>query len=140
VSGTDPLDPMNKPERQEIKRYAVRISPRANRESLLLYARLDEVTGDEEAARQWYIGLQEQIGTLSTLPHRYPLRSDESKKIGQDVRRFLYRRPPGGAGYHVYYSVHEDSPDGPHINVWHVRPATARPLTAREGKEIARED
>jgi hypothetical protein len=97
-------------------------------------------TGDQEAARHWYVGLKEQIGTLATLPHRYPVRPDESKKIGAEVRRFLYRRPPGGAGHHVYYTIHEDSPDGTLVLVRHIRPATARPMTAKEGKEIARED
>jgi plasmid stabilization system protein ParE len=133
MPGADPPEP-------PLKTYAVRLSARANREALLIYAALEERTGDEAAAAQWYAGFLDAIGGLATLPHRFPVQADESKKIGIAVRRFLYRGPRAGAGHHVYYSIHEDSPDGPLVLVRHVRAATARPMTAKEGKEIVRED
>ena len=135
-------DPVSGPGRSpadEPKRYAVRIAVRANRELLDTYEALAQSAGDEEAARQWYIHVRAEIGTLATLPGRYPVRPVESKRIGLHVRRFLYRRPPAGMGHHVYYVMEEDSPDGPLVTVVHIRHAARRAMTAKEGRQISEE-
>jgi plasmid stabilization system protein ParE len=100
------------------------------------YEVLAERSGDPEAARQWYLGLRAE---LATLPTRFPVRPDESRKIGREVRRFLYQRPPGGAGYHAYFVIEEDGPDGPLVTVHHIRHARRAPMTEEEGRKIARE-
>jgi plasmid stabilization system protein ParE len=124
---------------EEPKKYTVRITVRARQEMLDAYESLALRTGDEQTAREWYLKLLERIGSLATLPHRYPVRSEESPLMGLPVRRFLFNEPPGGPGYFVYYVIQEDSLDGPQVKVYHFRHARRAPMTSREGREIVQE-
>jgi hypothetical protein len=134
-----PLSP-SPPDPEEPRKYTVRIVAAANLEMLDAYEALAQRSGDPEAARQWYLGFKAEIGTLATLPHRFPVRPDESRKIGRETRRFLYQRPPGGVGHHAYFVIEEDSMDGPLVTVIHLRHARRAPMTEDEGRDIAQRD
>jgi plasmid stabilization system protein ParE len=122
---------------EEPKRYVIRLTPRAAREAEESFEQILAASGDLVSAQRWYAGLREKIGSLSTLPTRFPLQEEESQKMGLPVRRFLYRESPAGSsGYYVFYVVHDDSPDGPNVMVYHIRHAARRSMTAREAREI----
>lgn len=121
---------------EEALSYAIRFLPRSERDATEAVTWIAESTGSEEAARQWYAGLRTAVGTLATLPKRFAVQERESRLLGSQIRWLLYRRSPGSAAYHVYYTVAEDSPDGPLVAILHVRHASRRPLSRAEAREI----
>ena len=116
--------------------YAIRFLPRAERDAAETVTWMVEMTGSGEVAREWYAGLRAAAGTLATLPKRFAVQERESRLLGREVRRLLYRRTPGSAAYHVFYTVAEDSPDGPRVSILHIRHAARRPLSRAEAREI----
>lgn len=121
-------------------RYTVRLSGIANRDAAGIVSDLEELTKSEETAREWYLGLRALIGTLATFPGRVPVLSAESRRLGREARRLLYRRPGSSVAHHVYYVVEdEQGQDGPRVVVFHIRNASRRPITPAEAKTL-RED
>ena len=120
--------------------YAVRFSPLADREIAEATARIADITGDEQIARDWYAGLKEESGSLSENPRRFQVQSEDSRKIGAEVRRMLYQRTGGSRtsthAHHLYYVIADEGDDGPMVKVLHVRHASRKPMTRAEAKEI----
>jgi len=121
---------------EETLSYAIRFLPRAERDAVDAAAWIAQITGSEETAGQWYEGLRAAAGTLATLPKRFAVQTRESRLLDRPVRRLLYRRTPGSAAYHVYYTVAEDSPDGPLVAILHIRHSARRPPSRAEAQEI----
>ena len=119
--------------------YAVRVSARAERDAFEALARLEESAGPEIAAA-WYRGFVEARGSLSRSPRRYAVQAAESRVMGFEVRRLLYRRPGiAAAGYHLLYYIREGGEDGPQVLIFHVRHSARRPITPAEGRAIREE-
>ena len=119
----------------EPRRYALRLLPSANRDRIEAAAWIAELVG-EDAAQAWRSGVLAAVATLAENPRRFAVQERESRLPGREVRRLLYRRTPGSAAYHVFYTVAEDSPDGPRVSILHIRHAARRPLSRAEAREI----
>jgi len=124
----------NEPE-ERTARYAVRFSAQADRDITTALLRLAEITG-EAAALTWRNLLLTEAGTLAETPRRFAVDEQVSRRLQQETRRMLFRPSPTGAGYHIYYVIHEESPDGPRVMVLHVRHAARRPITREEARQI----
>ena len=120
--------------------YAVRFTPEAENEALEAAARYAVLVSDRERGREWYASLKDAVGTLATNPTRLAVRERESRLLGRTVRALLHRHTPGSrtaaAACHAFYTVRDDSPDGPRVSVIHVRHAARRPLTRGEARSI----
>jgi hypothetical protein len=118
-------------------RYAVRLTPRADREAIEAAERLADIAGSEEVGRGWYGALLGTVGTLATNPTRFAVQERESRLLARPVRRLVYRYPATShAAFHVYFTVREASEDGPRVTVIHIRHAARKPLTTREARNI----
>ena len=117
-------------------RYAVRFSAQADLDTTEALLRLAEITGDPTAALAWRNRLVEEAGTLAKSPRRFAVNDQASRRFKQETRRMLLRPRTGGAAYHVYYAVQDESGDGPRILVLHVRHASRRPITLEEARRI----
>ncbi|HVK04918.1 MAG TPA: type II toxin-antitoxin system RelE/ParE family toxin [Armatimonadaceae bacterium] len=118
--------------------YAVRLMPRAEREVYGIAAELKDASGDDIAAA-WYLGIGASITSLSRHPRRFAVQEAESRRLGVETRRMLYRRQgSSGGGHHLYYTV-EEGEDGPVVLVFHVRHAARRPITPAEGRVMREE-
>ena len=128
------------PEEQPVV-FAVRLTPRAEREIYGITADLLQSAG-EETAGAWYRGVRDAITSLSRHPRRFAVQEAQSRLLGVEARRMLYRRPGSSrgsaAGHHLYYTVQEGE-DGPVVTVFHVRHASRRPITATEGRALREE-
>lgn len=117
--------------------YAVRLSDRARDEAIAAAARQAEIAGDGDRARTWLHGLDVAIGTLAEYPRRYVILERETRLLGREMRRLLYRPTPHStAAYHAYYIIADAGEDGPRVTVVHVRYASRRGLSAREAREL----
>lgn len=135
-----PFSP-DEPEDQHRPTYAVRFSPRAECEAIDAAADHAERTGSPERGSTWYVGLREAAGKLASYPTRFPVRQRESRLLGETMRAFLYRLTPDSrAIYHAFYTVEDNSPDGPRVTILHVRHSARRPLTRREAGQITRDE
>ncbi len=67
--------------------YRVKITPRAERDLLLLYYRID--ARSSQAALVWYRGLRQAIRSLRANPHRSPVTPEN-----EDFRHLLYGHKP----------------------------------------------
>ena len=72
-------------------RYAVRLTPRADREAIEAAERLADIAGSEEVGRGWYGALLGTVGTLATNPTRFAVQERESRLLARPVRRLVYR-------------------------------------------------
>jgi hypothetical protein len=61
------------------------------------------------------------------------LEAIESRRFERETRRLLHQR------YHVYYTVQDDTADGPLVNAVHVCHASRRPLTLTEARAVREE-
>jgi plasmid stabilization system protein ParE len=116
-------------------KYSVRLSERGLRDRAESAAWIAEMVGEDEA-RQWVTGLMAAAATLAEQPRRYAILPRETRRIGRDVRRLLYRRTPGSAAYLVFYALEEEGLDGPRVIIFHIRHGARRPLSAAEGREM----
>ncbi|MES2463207.1 MAG: hypothetical protein V4671_21710 [Armatimonadota bacterium] len=117
--------------------YAVRLSPGAEREVAEATVRIADIADREDAGIEWYVGLKETAASLSENPRRFQVQADDSRRIGQEVRRLLYQRTKSSThAYHLYYSVEDQGEDGPRVTIIHVRHASRKPITRAEAKDI----
>ncbi|MBC7804781.1 MAG: type II toxin-antitoxin system RelE/ParE family toxin [Akkermansiaceae bacterium] len=118
-------------------RYAVRLSPRAERDLDRAVVDYADLTGDENRAALLYRRIRETAATLSENPDRYAVAEHESQQFGFSVRRVLARLSKGsGVAYHLIYFAVEESPDGPRVSIVHIRHASRAELTTEEASEI----
>ncbi len=87
---------------------------------------------------KWETGLFTALRELATTPRRQ-VAECESRLLGQQVRRMVYRRTPtSAAAYHVYFRLIESEGKDGVVEVLHVRHASRRPLTRAEVRERRR--
>ena len=115
--------------------YAVRLSPRAERDLDAITVSYAESIAGERNAVAWRDGFYDEIATLATLPHRYPAPPDASA-FSFETKQLLYRRAKSSVTHRIYYRIFEDGDDGRLVRVIHIRYASARALTRREAREI----
>ncbi len=125
------------PETTPLRTYAVRLTLHANRDRIQSFVWIADNVSDE-IAREWLGGLRNAISSLATLPHRFPVLTKESRLIGLETRRLLYRRAGSSSatGHHIYYTVEEDSSDGPRVIVFHIRNAASQPINRKEARDL----
>lgn len=117
--------------------YAIRFSTGADQEITAAFVRLADISGSEEIALEWLQGIRAAVVTLATNPQRFQAQAQESRVLGGEVRRLLYRRTNvTSAAHHIYYRVYEDSDDGPLIRILHLRHAARKPMTRKKAREI----
>ncbi len=117
--------------------YAVRLSEYAQRELERIVSDVLERAADEAMARACYQGMRAAIRGLSRNPRRFAVQPEESRKLKGEVRREIYRHKPGSSAvYYLFYTVEDDTDDGPLVTVIHVRHASRKPLTHAEAKDI----
>lgn len=128
------------------KVYSVRLTDRADGDRaamaawIIENAALDEegnpTPEGERMAEEWLRGLSAALASLRHNPTGPPVLAAETRRAkGLPLRRILYRPNPGSRMVHqVYYTVQEDSPDGPRVAVVHIRGAHRKPLTAKEAQ------
>ena len=85
-----------------------------------------EITGDAQAARTWRDRLLEEVGTLTRNPRRFR----------SETHRLLFRPIPGSAAYHVFFLVTDETPDGPRVQILHIRHAARKPITREEARRV----
>ncbi len=78
--------------------YRVKITPRAERDLVLLYHRIS--ASSSQAALAWYRGLRQAIRSLRDNPHRSPVTPEN-----ENLRHLLYGNKPHI--YRVIYRVTE---------------------------------
>ncbi len=114
--------------------YALRISPRAERDIEAHVVRMADLAG-ADIARAWHEGLFNAIAALAQNPNRYAVIS-ENRRFRREVRQFLYRRTPNGPAWRVLFTLDEAAEDAPTVNLLHVRHGAQRPITRAEAQEI----
>jgi plasmid stabilization system protein ParE len=123
--------------------YAVRFSPRAEREAAEATVYLAEMTGDPAIGREWYVGLRAATGTLATNPRRcVQIPGPRGARFHRDMRQMVYRRPGSSrssVAYLVLFTIEDNTPDGPRVTVLHLRHAARKPLTRAEARSIETE-
>lgn len=116
----------------ELTAYAIRISPRAERDIASAGAGLAVLAGPSAAA-EWEQGIFEAIRTLGTLPGRLPLAPEDGALVpARTVRQMIYQRRRRGEAYRVLFCVEESSAEGPTVFIIHVRHAAQTAATAGE--------
>ena len=95
-----------------------------------------DITGNAPAARTWRNRLLEETGTLIQNPHRFAQDEQASRRFGRQTRRLLFRPTSGSAAYHIFFTITDETPDGPRVQILHVRHAARRPLTREEAWRI----
>ena len=123
-------------EAESARPYAVRLSPQANRDvaESLLY--LDSTTDGENLAKKWLDGLYVEFGRLATSPNRCLVSERESKLLGQETRRAIYRRTTASVAYLILFFVTDRGEDGPIVKIVHVRHGGRKPMTRAESRQI----
>lgn len=99
---------------------------------------MNDTTQSEQRALEWHQGLYTAISGLTQNPRRYAVQSAESKKIGREVRREIYRHTPRNraTAYYLFYMVQDETDDGPLVTVVHIRHTSRKPMTRAEAKNI----
>ena len=115
--------------------YSVRVSPQVREDIAAAVVRLAEFSSDKAAAI-WRDRLLAEMGALAQNPRRFVQDPQATRRFGQEIRRMLFRASEGGAAYHVFYSVRDETPDGPRVQVVHVRHASRRPITREEARQV----
>lgn len=121
---------------EEVPSYAVRLSPRAQKDVEEAALRLADLTQDPDTGEQWSQGLYLEISKLATLPRRYAVIARETRLFGQEMRRLVYRLSASSVAYLVLFSVAEEGEDGPTVTILHVRHGGRKPLTRAEAQQI----
>lgn len=131
------------------RRYAVRRTSGALRDVAEIAAWIMEnvatdadgepISEGARIAQEWQAGLLSLLSTLAEEPARNPVLPVESRRLGVEVRRILYRRTPSSRmEHHVYYLL-QDGDDGSIVFVFHVRGASRRTITAKEARALREE-
>ena len=134
MSVPDPSDPVDQP-----TAYMIRYSESATREIEQILIRINDFSGSDQAALEWLQGLYRIVGGLARNPRRFAIQESESRKLGGEVRREIYRTAgsgTGNTGYYIFYRVLDTPEDGPRVGIVHVRHTSRKPITRAEAKDI----
>ncbi len=115
---------------EDLKVYVVRFSQEAQQNAVEAgYGRF-EFDGNALAAQGLIDALRSEGVSLRTLPHRWPRAPHESEKIGLPLRR----RNVGA--WAMFYTIEEESDDGPLVTVVFLWPGAAEPITSDQADRI----
>ena len=78
----------------------------------------------QDAAKRWYQGLLQAIGSLAEMPKRCPL-APENSTFSLEVRQLLYGK--GRSKYRVIFAIIENT-DNPAVRILHIRHSAKRKL------------
>ena len=128
---------MNRPhsEPDEPTVYALRLREYAVRDINAAYVRFAEEVS-EAVANEWHDGLMKAISELATMPRRCPV---VPERFHREMRQLLYQRPGSQVKHRILFTItgeQEVSPEPPTVTVFHVRHASARPITRTQIREI----
>lgn len=84
--------------------YRVVVTARARADAVEAFRWLADRS--PEAAGRWYLGLEEAIVDLATMPERHPVAHDESELLGFTLRQMLYGRRRNV--YRLLFSIEAD--------------------------------
>ena len=119
------------------KIYAIRYRRQAQADvEEILVSLAERIDYDHAAA--WYLGFQNALASLGTLPKRLPI-ADEIRFFQNEVRVFLFRQTPRGASFRIFYTVIESEEDVPYVYILHVRHGSRKPVTWAEARGIEEE-
>ena len=118
------------------KRYALRYSPRADRDLIQLVVDYADFTEDAFKAVQLRDGIRAKAATLVENPEANQIDEHVAVLMGFPVRHKLYRGTrKSRVAYYIFYRITEDD-DGPRVTLMHIRHAARAPLTKAEAREI----
>jgi len=104
--------------------YRVKTLPSAEDDAERIYQWLAERA--QLRAPQWFLGLEEAVGSLKTSPRRCPL-APESREFSLDIRQLLYGRRHGT--YRILFHIIEETRT---VEVLHIRHASMKRLRPEE--------
>ena len=136
------ISPDAGPDPDALPVYAVRFTPYALRSLESAIGFVYDHCGKEgaeaaEYATEFVGRLYVAVGTLATLPNRYPLAGEVRRFAPPPVRVLPYRQQPGSPVWRVLYRVHEaDANEGRRVEVVTVQHSASRPLTRQEAQAI----
>lgn len=133
-------------ENENLPIYALRYSAYGERSFIDAVLYTGDVSGKaepdaEEYARTFRRGLLAALGTLATLPMRFPVAPEAAYMDAPPVRVMPHRSGPSRPAWRVLYRVHEaNENDAAFIEIVAVRHGAQKPITSREGREIDAEN
>ncbi len=122
--------------------YAVRLRPFAVRSVIAGIVHTSDTSGKEgndatKYAEGFHARLQEALGTLATLPKRFPVATEAAKMVTPPVRVMPYTYRAGGPVWRILYRVCEtDENDPAHVDAVTIRHGAQKPLTRGQGRDI----
>jgi plasmid stabilization system protein ParE len=119
--------------------YAVRTTERARRDLDAATIHFAE-TASPEIAAAWREEILDAFASLATLPRRCSLAPE---RFRGEVRHLVYRRPGSRTAYRVLFTItgeEVDSLEAPTVTIFHVRHASARPITRSEARRMEKEE
>lgn len=126
-------------ESEQPQTYALRFTERARRDLDIATAHFAQAASPEIAVA-WREGIYEAIASLATFSRRCP-RAPE--RFRREVRQLIYRRPGSRVAYRILFTIsgeEEGSLEAPTVTIFHVRHASARPITRTQAREIESEE
>ena len=104
--------------------YRVKTLPSAEDDAERIYRWLAERA--PLRAPEWFVGLEEAVGSLKTNPHRCPL-APEGREFLQDIHQLLYGKRRGT--YRILFRIVEEAAT---VEVLHIRHASRKHLRLEE--------
>ena len=110
--------------------YRIEIASVAQAEADRAFLRLSQSTS-LNAAKEWYSGLLNAIGSLAQMPKRCSL-AREDKHFSQEIRQLLYGK--GRNMYRVLFTILDDQ-DPALVRVLHIRHASQQTIGEKRADE-----
>ena len=122
---------------EEPKLYALRITPRAERDIETAIVHFSDTAG-LEIAQAWRGRLFEEIAGLATNPTRFPVAPEMPFLRGfkREFRQLVWRRTVSSVAYRIIFWIDEDSDDGPTVTIAYVRHGSAKPITRKDVRDL----
>ena len=114
----------------EPKVYVVRFSREAEQNVISAAHDRLEFEGNPNAAQALLRSFYDEATLLRTFPHRFPHTIHESRQIGLPLRR----RNVGK--WAIFYTISEETDDGPLVVILFLWPSASEPITQEQGRQI----
>lgn len=126
---------------EEPKQYALRLTPRAERDIEAAIVHFADTAGFE-IALAWRGRLFEEITSLATNPTRFPFAPEMPflRNFKGEFRQLVWRRAASSVAYRIIFWIEEESDDGPTVNVAYVRHGSAKPITRKDVRDLHGKD
>ena len=126
---------------EEPKQYALRVTPRAERDIEAAIVHFADTAGFE-IAQVWRGRLFEEIASLATNPARFPIAPEMPYLRGfkGEFRQLVWRRTVSSVAYRIIFWIEEEGYDGPTVSVAYVRHGSAKPITRKDVRDLQGND